>query len=159
ETLLRRARRGEVPEVEARLRQAAGAVRKAAPPTFAGPLDREAYALETTRALFWLVVGLATQRFPQGLEEEQEVLALAGDLAIETLALESILARARQAAETGHAATASLHADLARAYADPAFRRVMNWASSAVTYLTSGDDQRNLLAALDKISPTEPVDR
>jgi alkylation response protein AidB-like acyl-CoA dehydrogenase len=159
ETLLRRARRGEAPEVEAKLRQAATAVRNAAPPAFASPLDREAYVLETTRALFWLVVGLATQRFPQGLEEEQEVLALAGDLAIETLALESILARARQAAETGDAATASLHADLARAYADPAFRRVADWARTAVTYLTSGDEQRTLLAALDKLSPTEPVNQ
>jgi hypothetical protein len=91
----------------------------------------------------------AAQRFAQDLEDEQEVLAIAADVAIEVFAMESALARAEKAWASGGAAVA-LHVDLARTYVADARQRLVGPARRAFAYLSrdSGSAASDAVAAL-----------
>ena len=157
QTLFRRLQRGELPRPAA-LSQAATELASLTPPVGASGLEREGYAVATTRTLFWLVAGLALRQHPQGIEDEQETLALLGDIGIELFAMESATNRAARAGEASGAASSDLHLDLARAYVWPAFQRVATWTRSALAYLTAGAEQQQLLAQLDRVTAVEPID-
>lgn len=154
--LLRRARRGEN-LAEEMMRQAPERLQNRAPNP-GGPLAREYSLLETARNLFWTILGLAVQKHAPYLDEEQEILALSGDLAIEILALDSALARASLAATSVSSESASLHVNLARLYLADATARVANWARSAAAYLAADAEHGLILAAADALT-ADPVDR
>ncbi|HEX5502080.1 MAG TPA: acyl-CoA dehydrogenase family protein [Thermomicrobiales bacterium] len=149
-TLFRRAARGEAPVQEAAQRAGADLARLAG-----APADGRDQA-EVARALFWAVTGLALRKYGQGIDEEQETLALLADLAIDTFALESALARAARAAGGNQSA---LHRDLADAYADDAYQRILGLAREAFGRLADGDERRAALGALAQLTPATPADR
>lgn len=154
--LLRRAKRGENAALE-RLRQAPAAVQSETAPT-SGPLAREQAQLEATRNLFWRVLGLTVAKHQAELDEEQEALALAGDLATEILAMDSVLARANAAANAQPADVAALHLDLARLAVADATQRAANGVRSAAAYLAADAERDALLAAANQLT-AEAIDR
>lgn len=154
--LLRRARRGEN-RAEEMMRQAPARLQQR-PDTPNGPLAREHALLETARNLFWVILGLAVGKHASSLDEEQEVLALSGDLAIEILALDSLLGRASLAARSASAETSALHANLARLYFADATARVAGWVRAAAAYLAADAERHPILAAADTLT-ADPIDR
>ncbi len=104
--LLRRAMKGELPllaEVNAITQE----VMAAAPALGGGEADAEPLAAETrriegVRKLALLLAGAAFQKYREGLEQEQEVLAGLADLIIQVFVLQSALLRARKMAAAGH---------------------------------------------------------
>ncbi len=157
--LLRRARRGEIPVMETVRNALSGLQTASPPPDDPTGLGREQWLIDTWRNLFWMIAGLALQKRMATLEEEQEILAILGDLAIQIFALESAVARARRVHGSVAPEVAAVHLDLTRAYAASAVPRVEAWTRQAIDYLTSGDEQRRSTALLQKISALPGVDQ
>ncbi|HEX6988718.1 MAG TPA: acyl-CoA dehydrogenase family protein, partial [Bacillota bacterium] len=118
-TLLRRAMKGEVPLMEAlgRVQQELASLSPLAGMGGAGdPLQALRGQVEGARKAALMVAGLGVQKYMMQVEEQQEFLAAAGDLAIELFAAESAVIRAQKAAAAGHP-EAALHGALARLHA------------------------------------------
>jgi alkylation response protein AidB-like acyl-CoA dehydrogenase len=153
--LLRRARRGENAATE--MMRAAPPALRASPLPAKVPFAAERGRLESARSLFWIVLGLAVERNGPELDEEQEVLALAGDLAIEILSMDSVLARATAAVDSRAPDVAAVHADLARLAVAASSRRAADRVRSAVAYLLPNVQRGPLLDAAQRLD-ADPID-
>lgn len=157
-TLMRKALKGELPFMAA-----AGSLQSElmtlTPPMSFGPepLAQELWMLEAARKTFLMVAGLAVQKHMQALEEEQELLGIIADLAIEVFAMESAILRTQKALARD-AAAAGLKVDMTRAYVHQAFPRVEAWARAGLAALEQGDLLRTNLAVLRKLLRYEPSD-
>ena len=155
--LVKRAVKGALPLIPAakKLQDELLAPRAAAAPAD-GPLEAAVAAAGAFRKVGLAVVGLALQTHGEQLGEQQEVLSFAADVAIDTYAADSAVARARAAARTG-AAGAGLQADAAVSYVDGAAMRIETTARSAFAALAEGDELRTHLAALRRLLKVTPV--
>jgi hypothetical protein len=106
-------------------------------------------------ALF--AAGVASQRFMNALEQQQEIMADLADMIIQVYALESALLRARKMASArGNAAEAAatmtgLQADETMALAEPAARRILSACGE-------GDALQTQLAVLRRLARFVPAD-
>jgi len=99
-----------------------------------------------------MCLGLAVQKFGQGLQEQQEVLAHFADLAMQTYALESALLRTQKRAARDGAAKARLHESAVRCFAQDALDRVEVSARRLLAAVDEGDTLRTYLAALRRFA-------
>ena len=95
------------------------------------PFARETAALAATRKMALFAAGVASQRFVNELEEQQEIVADLADIISQIYALESALLRARKLADARHkqaavaASMTALVADESIALAEQASRRIL----------------------------------
>ncbi|MER3536146.1 MAG: acyl-CoA dehydrogenase [Thermus sp.] len=144
--LLRRAMKGHLP-----LFQAAQRLQKELlEPSFEEPEDREAAYVQNLKKLALMVMGLAALRFGEKVEEEQEVLAAAADILIETYAAESGLLRARRLGGVAQA--------MARFYLLQALDRAQVRALGVLPRLAEGDELRLALSAARRLTKREALD-
>jgi len=144
--LLRRAMKGHLP-----LFQAAQRLQKELlEPSFEEPEDREAAYVQNLKKLALMVMGLAALRFGEKVEEEQEVLAAAADILIETYAAESGLLRARRLGGVAQA--------MARLYLLQALDRAQVRALGVLPRLAEGDELRLALSAARRLTKREALD-
>jgi alkylation response protein AidB-like acyl-CoA dehydrogenase len=121
------------------------------------PLTREATALDTARRIALFAAGVASQRYMNALEDQQEIMADLADTITQIYALESALLRARKLADAGRntsavaAAMTGLIADDTMAIAEQCARRVL--AACA-----EGDMLRTQLAILRRLARFTPAD-
>lgn len=154
-TLLKRAMTGRL-DLLGPAQRATDALMGGERPQFEGPFATEEAAVDAARTATLLLAGAAVQHHGTALEAEQEILAGLADLAIDLFAMESSLERARLA--TG-AASASLHADLARLVVTDRAAQVESRARALGASLAEGDEARTLVAGLRRLLRGEPVDR
>lgn len=154
-TLLKRAMTGRL-DLLGPAQRATDALMGGERPQFEGPFATEEAAVDAARTATLLLAGAAVQHHGTALEAEQEILAGLADLAIDLFAMESSLERARLA--TG-AASASLHADLARLVVADRAAQVESRARALGASLAEGDEARTLVAGLRRLLRGEPVDR
>jgi alkylation response protein AidB-like acyl-CoA dehydrogenase len=173
--LIRRALKGELPLISAarRLQDEVLAPSLPSPGEESERLGAELKAVGAFKKVALMVLGTAMQTYGDKLTDQQEVLGLAADILIETLASESAILRARQQPHprSGPAATfaqaapsaeeggdrATLHEAAARVYVDGAAARVEASAKAAVAAMAEGDMLRTLLAALRRILKVSPI--
>ena len=99
-----------------------------------------------------MCLGLAVQKFGQELEQQQEVLGLFADVAMETYALESAVIRTqKQAAREGEDACRVQEAAV-RCFAQDALDRVESCARRLLSAVDEGDMLRTYLAALKRFT-------
>ena len=114
--------------------------------------------MDAARQVTLLVAGAAVQRFGAALEEQQEVLAAVADLVIQTAAMDSAVARARQAAAAGGKA-AAIHADLATLFVAERIAQVEGIARAIAPTVADGDDARLLQSGIRRLLRAEPLDQ
>ncbi|MER3557693.1 MAG: acyl-CoA dehydrogenase, partial [Thermus sp.] len=119
-------------------------------PSFEEPEDREAAYVQNLKKLALMVMGLAALRFGEKVEEEQEVLAAAADILIETYAAESGLLRARRLGGVAQA--------MARFYLLQALDRAQVRALGVLPRLAEGDELRLALSAARRLTKREALD-
>ncbi|MFI5261792.1 MAG: acyl-CoA dehydrogenase family protein [Candidatus Limnocylindrales bacterium] len=158
-TLLRRAMKGRLDLLgAARRAQEALLAPSAEAETGAGPLAAEATQVDAARQVTLLIAGAAVQRFGAAIEDQQEVLAALADLVIQTWAMDSAVARARQAAQAGGLAAAT-HADLAQLAVAERLAQVEGIAQAIAPSVAEGDDARLLQAGVRRLLRAAPLDR
>jgi hypothetical protein len=144
--LLRRALKGQLPLFRAAMKLQ----KELLEPSFEEPEDLELYQIAGLKKLFLMVAGLAAQRYGQGVEEEQEVLAAAADILIDAYAAESAVLRARRLGDLAQA--------MARVYLVQALDRAQMRALGVLPRLVEGDEARVVYSAARKLTKHEPVD-
>ena len=121
------------------------------------PLAPEAKAVEAFKKVTVLALGAAMERYGRALQDEQEVLLWIADLAIDTYASESALART-MTAEAITPSTIGLHLAAARTFISDAALRVETTARQILAAIAEGDTLRTHLAALRRVLKVLPAD-
>ena len=133
------------------------------PPSLSGdegaddPLARESQMLANAKKLALFASGSASQKYMNGLADQQEVMAALADIILEVYAFDSALARARKlaAAKSAHAALA---ADMTRLYAATAFHIIESAARQVIAAVAEGDMLRTQLVIYRRLVKHEPAD-
>ena len=156
--LLRRARRGRLPLLEACAAAVADPDRGGAPqPAGSGGALADLRALvERAKQACRFVAGVAVQAYGDAVGDQQEVLAGIADLAIEIFAVESGVLRAMRAASAGLAADAKI--DLVRAGVAGGLEHVEASCRRILAATGEGDPLRARLASLRRLLDQVPPD-
>jgi alkylation response protein AidB-like acyl-CoA dehydrogenase len=100
--------------------------------------------------------GVASQKYMQKIQEEQEVMGAIADMVIETYAMESAMLRAQKlAARNGEAAT-GLAIGLADVYLAEAIGKIEGGAKKVIAAAAEGDMLRTQMAILRRLAKHEP---
>ena len=149
-TLLRRAMKGRLDLLGAARRAQEALLAPSSDEAGDGPLAAQAAQVDAARQVTLLVAGAAVQRFGTAIEEQQEVLAAVADLVIQTAAMDSAVARARQAASAA-GRTAAIHADLAALFVAERLAQVEAIARAIAPTVADGDDARLLQSGIRRL--------
>ena len=157
--LMRRALKGELPVFEKAM--ALMDEFTAGPATAVeddGFLAAEGRMVQGAKKVALMCLGLAAQKHAAALENQQELLGLFADIAMDVYALESALLRAQKRAARQGEAKAALQAAAVQCYAQEAMDRVEANGRKILASLDEGDMLRTYLAALKRFTKRGAVD-
>ena len=123
-----------------------------------GFLAEEARMVQGAKKAALMCLGLASQKFGAELEQQQEVLGLFADVAIDAYALESAVIRAQKRALAQGEEKARLQEAAVRCFAQDALDRVEASARRILAAVDEGDMLRAYLAALKRFTRRAAVD-
>ncbi|MDK2888460.1 MAG: hypothetical protein PWP72_1338 [Thermoanaerobacter sp.] len=158
-TLLRRAMKGRLALLPA-AKALAGEIlnlRAAVPEDDGKPLAAERAMVAMAKKLFLLVGGQAVEKYMDKLANEQEIVAILADLAIQIYAMESAILRALKAREADPAG-AETKLNLARVYVHDSFPLLEKWAREAMCFLFEGDMRQTQLSIVKRMCKHQPAD-
>ncbi len=154
--LVRRALKGDLPLIPAarRLQDEVLAAGASVSRTDDGPLSEQKAAVEAFKKTALMALGLAMQRYGEGLAEEQEVLIDVADIIIEVACAESAVLRAG----TISGEMSQYHIDTASIFVNDAAARIEMAARHTLAAMAEGDVLRTHLAALRRLLKVTPID-
>ena len=148
--LLKRAQRGQLPLVEA--------VKKLQAEILAGPSlaegDEDSRLVANAKKVALFALGVAYQKYMNGLEDQQEVLAGITDIAMNAFAMESTLLRTQKLAKNRKGEIA---AEMCPVFLREAMETVESAARNVLAASSEGDALRTNLAVLKRFAKFEPV--
>ena len=104
-----------------------------------------------------MVAGAAVQKYMMQLPEEQEILGLIGDMAIEVFAMESGLLRALKTMERFGDEKAQIQKAMVKVFVNDSFDRVGNFAREALVAIAEGETLSTQLTALNNCTRFTPA--
>lgn len=154
--LLKRAMSGQLPLMPA--------IKKLTDEVFAGTTDEPSEGLlpeerkmvASAKKMGLFAAGVATQKYMQAIQDQQEIMGAIANIVIETYAMESAVLRAQKLALQNGESRASLAIAMARVYLAEAIDTVANAARTVIAASAEGDMLRSQLAILRRISKYEP---
>jgi alkylation response protein AidB-like acyl-CoA dehydrogenase len=123
-----------------------------------GFLAAEALMAQGAKKVALMCLGVAAQKFGQDLSEQQEVLGLFADIAMETYALESAVIRTRKRAAADGEQRAALQGAAVRCFAQDALDRIEVSARRLLAAVEEGDALRTYLGAVRRFARREVLD-
>jgi alkylation response protein AidB-like acyl-CoA dehydrogenase len=131
-------------------------------PSFESNGEEELFAVErklvtNAKKLTVLMLGAAAQKYMMAIQDEQEVLAAATDMMMETYAMESVLLRVMKRIQRSGEAANQLYIDLTRVFVHDAIGRVAEHATNILAAIAEGDALRTQLAALKRLTKHTPI--
>ena len=149
--LLKRAQRGQLGLVEA--------VKKLQAEILAGPAlgsggDEESKMVVNAKKIALFALGVAYQKYMNGLEDQQEILAGITDIAMNAFAMESTWLRTQKLAAHGKGEIA---ADMTSVFLREAMETIESAARNVLAASSDGDALRTNLAVLKRFTKFEPV--
>jgi butyryl-CoA dehydrogenase len=121
-----------------------------------GLLAEERKLVAGAKKIGLFAAGVATQRYMQAIQDQQEILGAIANMAIETYAMESAVLRAQKlVARNGEAGAANAIA-MTRVYLAGALEKVESAAKMVIAAAAEGDMLRSQMAILRRLSKYEP---
>jgi butyryl-CoA dehydrogenase len=121
-----------------------------------GALAAERKLVATAKKIGLFAAGVATQKYMQAIQDQQEIMGAIANMVIETYAMESAVLRAQKlAARNGEAGCAHSIA-MARVYISGAMERIESAARMVLAACSEGDMLRSQLAILRRLCKYEP---
>jgi butyryl-CoA dehydrogenase len=121
-----------------------------------GPLAQERKLVATAKKIGLFAAGIATQKYMQAIQDQQEIMGAIANMTIETYAMESAVLRAQKlAARNGDAGCAHAIA-MTRVYMSGAMEKIENAARMVIAACAEGDMLRSQLAILRRLCKHEP---
>ena len=121
-----------------------------------GLLAEERNLAATAKKIGLFAAGVATQKYMQAIQEQQEIMGAIADIVIDAYAMESAALRAQKlAARIGEAAATNAIA-MARVYLVSGMERIESAAKRVIAACSEGDMLRTQMAILRRLSKYEP---
>ena len=121
-----------------------------------GLLAEERRLVATAKKVGLFAAGVATQRYMQAIQDQQEIMGAIANIAIETYAMESAVLRAQKlAAQNGESGAANA-ITMARLYMAGTLERIESAARMAIAASAEGDMLRSQMAILRRLCKYEP---
>jgi butyryl-CoA dehydrogenase len=156
--LLKRAMTGQLPLM--------GAIKKLMDEVLSGARDNgvegllaeERKLVAAAKKIGLFAAGVATQKYMQSIQDQQEIMGAIANITIETYAMESAVLRAHKlAARNGETSAANAIA-MTRVYMEGAFDKIESAARMVIAASSEGDMLRSQMAILRRLCKHEPFD-
>ncbi len=121
-----------------------------------GSLADERKLVEQAKKLGLFAAGVATQKYMQAIQDQQEVMGAIADMTIEAYAMETAVLRAQKIVESKGEAAAALPIAMTRVYLTQAMEKVESAARKVIAAVADGDMLRTQLAILRRLAKYEP---
>ena len=121
-----------------------------------GPLAQERKLVAAAKKTGLFAAGIATQKYMQAIQDQQEIMGAIADMTIETYAMESAVLRAQKLAARHGEAGSTLACAMTRVYMSGAMERVESAARKVVAACADGDMLRSQLAILRRLGKYDP---
>jgi alkylation response protein AidB-like acyl-CoA dehydrogenase len=121
-----------------------------------GLLANERKIATQGKKLALFAAGVATEKYREAIQEQQEIMGAIADMTIETYAMESAVLRAQKIAETKGEDAAALPIAMARIYVSQAMEKIESAAKKVIAAVAEGDMLRTQLAILRRLAKHEP---
>ncbi|MFZ5650897.1 MAG: acyl-CoA dehydrogenase family protein [Bacillota bacterium] len=158
-TLMRKAMKGEIPFMQAAMGLQKEIMNLGAtlPADDEKPMYTERCMLHMAKKLFVMVAGTAAQKYMQNLVNEQELIQIMADIAIEIYVMESSVLRALKAWEQDPAG-AQLKIDLTMAYIYDKWPVFEMLGKEALCYMATGDMLATQIGIVKRMARYVPID-
>ncbi len=153
--LLKRAMSGHLPLMTAIKKLMDEVVSGARDDGMEGPLAEERKLVAAAKKVSLFAAGVATQKYMQALQNEQEIMGAIANMAIETYAMESAVLRARKIMER-NGETAVLATAMTQVCLMNAMEKVESAAKTVLAAASDGDTLRTQMAILRRLCKCEP---
>jgi alkylation response protein AidB-like acyl-CoA dehydrogenase len=153
--LMKRAMTGQLPLMPAIKKLMDEVVSGARDNGLEGPLAEEQKLVAAAKKITLFAAGVATQKYMQALQNEQEIMGAIANMAIETYAMESAVLRARKIVER-HAESAALATAMTQVYLMSAMEKVEAAARMVLAAASDGDMLRTQMAILRRLCKHDP---
>jgi alkylation response protein AidB-like acyl-CoA dehydrogenase len=120
-----------------------------------GPWAEERKIVAAAKKLGLFVAGVATQKYMQAMEDQQEVMGAIADIVIETYAMESALLRTLKMADVKGESAAGLATAMTRVYLSQAIDKIEAAAKKILAAVAEGDTLKTQLAILRRLAKHE----
>lgn len=154
--LLKRAMSGQLPLMAAIKRLMDEVLSGSAEEGGEGPLVEERKLVARAKKIGLFAAGIATQKYMQAIQDEQEIMGAIANMVIETYAMESAILRAQKLVVRHGEAGSTLAVALARVYMSGAMERIESAAKVVIAACSDGDMLRSQLAILRRLCKYEP---
>ncbi|MBZ5685279.1 MAG: acyl-CoA dehydrogenase family protein [Acidobacteriia bacterium] len=121
-----------------------------------GPLAQERKLVATAKKIGLFAAGIATQKYMQAIQDQQEIMGAIANMVIETYAMESAVLRAQKLAARNGEAGAALAIAMTRVYISGAMEKIESAAKLVIAACAEGDMLRSQLAILRRLCKYEP---
>lgn len=120
------------------------------PDTDDGILGYEQKLLDRAKQVFLYLSNLAAQKYGMSLDEQQEILGLVADSAMEVYAMESALLRALKGVESAGEKESKTKIEMVQLYVSDATARVAGYARQALAAMETGEELDRQLSVVGK---------
>ena len=147
--ILKKAMKGDLPLQSAAMKAFEGLMA----PSFDEIDEDEVFGLEKAlisnlKQVYLLLSGAAVQKYMEKLKDEQEVLLLAADVAMEIFAIESVVLRAEQNYDAADEKAKALLQAVAKAFTFDSVERLATAARKGAFYFEDGDNLQMILSGI-----------
>jgi alkylation response protein AidB-like acyl-CoA dehydrogenase len=122
------------------------------------PLALQVHMVNMSKKIALMAAGVVALKFGQDLPKEQESMAKIADMVIEIFAMESGLLRALKIIDKEGEEKARHQIGAVKAYVDETVPKMENWAKQVLAYVEEGEALDSLLAGVEKLARTRPID-
>jgi butyryl-CoA dehydrogenase len=154
--LLKRAMSGQLPLMAAIKKLMDEVISGATEEGEEGPLAQERKLVATAKKIGLFAAGIATQKYMQAIQDQQEIMGAIANMVIETYAMESAVLRAQKLAARNGEAGAALSIAMTRVYMSGAMEKIESAARLVIAACAEGDMLRSQLAILRRLCRYEP---
>ncbi len=121
-----------------------------------GPLAEERKLVSAAKKIALFAAGVATQKYMQAIQDQQEIMGAIANMTIETYAMESAVLRAQKLATRNGEASAANAIAMTRVYIAGALDKIESAARMVIAASSEGDMLRSQMAILRRLCKYEP---
>ncbi len=121
-----------------------------------GPLAAERAIVTNAKKVALFAAGAASQKYMQGLADQQEIMGALADIIIDVYVMESAVVRAQKIVGKSGESAATLPTAMAQVYVAEAMDRIEAAARKVIAAVAEGDMLRTQMAVLRRLVKREP---
>jgi alkylation response protein AidB-like acyl-CoA dehydrogenase len=154
--LLKRAMSGQLPLMAAIKKLMDEVLSGSSEEAHEGPLLEERTLVARAKKIGLFAAGIATQKYMQAIQEEQEIMGAIANMVIETYAMESAVVRVYKLINRNGEAPSALAVAMTRVYVAAAMEKIESAARMVIAACAEGDMLRSQLAILRRLCKYDP---